>query len=168
MFSKAAILGLASTALVAAAPNPWGQPESTCSAVTTWTTYEYETTVPYYETSTYYVTSATAIEGFVTKTSTYYPVETYVTETPSCIETSYPITVWVTKEITTQVPVTEYETCTETSVYSESTCSTAYTTIAEFDVCTAYQTECLTTSACVTTTECEPCESTPTPTYWKQ
>lgn len=164
MFSKAAILGLASSALVAAAPNPWGEQESTCSTVTTWTTYEIETTIPYYETSTSYTTSATTIEGFVTYTSTYYPVEAIVTSTPSCIETSYPITFWVTKEITTQVPVTKYETCTETSVYSETTCTTSYTTIAEYETCTEYETECITTSACVTTTECEPCEATPTVT----
>jgi len=162
MFSKAVLLGLATAALVAAAPNPF--PETTCTTSTTCITYEIETTIPYYETSTSWLTTASTVEGFVTGTSTWYNTKTIVTETPSCVEISYPVEVWVTKKVTTQVPVTTYSTCTESSVWTEPTCTTVWTSIPEDIICTEYSTSCITTTEQIVTTICETCAPTPTPT----
>lgn len=167
MFSKAALLGLASVALVAAAPGypgPIDNSESTCSAVTTYTTYEIDTTIAVYETSTSWITKATTIEGVVTGTSTWYETKAIVTSSPTCIETSYPLTVWVTKEVEINVPVTKYSTCTESSVWTAPTCTTVVTSLPELEICTEYTTECITTTAAIVTTVCEPCAPT-TVTY---
>ena len=165
MFSKAAILCIASAAIVSAAPNSWTQPESTCTAVTSWSTYEIETTVAYYETSTYWQASSYTVEGVVTETRVYPATKTIVTSTPSCIQTSYPVTIWVTKEITTPVPVTHHETCIESKVIEVPTCTTIWTSVKKLDVCTEYSSTCITTASAVVSTTCVPCEGQPTVTY---
>jgi len=170
MFSKAAILGLALVAIVSAAPNPQYQLESTCSTVTSWSTYEIETTVAYYETETYWQTSSYTVEGVVSQTSWYPATKTIVTSTPSCIETSYPVTIWMTKEITTQVPVTNYETYTESTMIEVPTCTTVWTSVQQLDVCTEYSSTCITTSTAIVSTTCVTCEEVlpTTTTYgWK-
>ena len=164
MFSKAAILSLASAVIVSAAPGSLTQPESICTTVTSWSTYEIETTIAYYETETYWQPTNYTVEGVVTETSYYPATKTIVTWTPSCIETSYPVTIWVTKEITTGVPVTSYETCTESTEITVPTCTTIWTSVEQFDVCTEYSTSCITTAEGVVSTTCTPCEEQPTVT----
>jgi hypothetical protein len=164
MFSKAAILALASAVVISAAPNSWSQPESTCIAMTSWSTYETETTVAHYETETFWHASSYTVERVVTETTVYPTTKTIVTWTPSCSLTSYAFTIWSTKEITTQVPVTRYETCTESTVIEVPTCTTIWTSVKQLDVCTEYTSTCITTSTPVVSTTCVPCEVQPTVT----
>lgn len=159
MFSKVAILGLASAAIAFAAPGSWSPPESTCTAVTSWSTYELETKVPYYETETNWIPSFYTVEEVLTETSSYPATKTIVTWTPTCIVTAYPTTIWVTKEITTGVPVTQYETCTEVTVIEVPTCTTVWTSVEQISVCTEYSSTCITTSSAIVSTTCAPCSS---------
>jgi len=164
MFSKAAIVSLVSAIIVSAAPNSWSQPDPTCSAVTSWSTYESETKVAYYKTETHWQTTNYTVDGVVTETIEYPSTKTIVTWTPKCIETSWPVTIMVTKEITTQDPVTHYETCTESKVIEVPTCTTVWTVTQKLDVCTEYSSVSITTAKPIVSTACDPWSEQPTVT----
>jgi hypothetical protein len=180
MFSKTAILALLSSTLIAAAPQspsvvPFPFPGNGSApvhvhpapdeCVTSYSTSvtEIYTTIPIIESKTIWVNSTTVISGVATKTSLHTDTTVITTSTPTCLTTSYPVQIWVTKVIETYAPVLVTESCTETSTYTVPTSSTKITGYPSVTSCTEYTTSCATSTATIPYTTCLPCSVTPTP-----
>jgi hypothetical protein len=158
MFAKTFIAALLTATLASARPGQPQWPETTCSTLYSTSYYTIETKVPVVESKTIWVPSTTTIEGSATSVSLVTKVKPVTTGKPTCITTSYAVQVWVTKEISTWVPVTINETCTESSTVVVPTCTTSVTSVAKVESCTEYTTSCITTSSVCSTTTCKPCE----------
>jgi hypothetical protein len=178
MFSKTALLALISSALVAAAPQSPPFPPflgngsvghvhpAPDECVTSYSTslYTVTKTIPHVESTTYYKNTTTTISGVVTKTALHTATTVITSSTPTCITTSYPVQIWVTKVIDTVKAVVVTSSCTETSTYTEPTCKTVVTNIPIVTSCTEYSTGLATLTSTIPTTTCTPCTATTAPT----
>jgi hypothetical protein len=170
MFAKSSLLVLVASALARAAPqsppfpalphvaghNGTGSydiPE-TCATSYRTSTYTVSATIPHIEYQTKYVNSTTTINQVFTKTSSYLSSTVITTSTPTCITTSYPVQVWVTKVIDTVAPVLKTESCTETTTYLSTSCKTIATAMPSVSTCTLYSTSLSTSVKIATSTSC--------------
>lgn len=167
MFAKSAIVALFASLALAAPQSPppfphfgshngtgsYDIPESCVTAYST-STYTVSATIPHVEYQTKYINSTTTVNQVFTKTSSYISSTVITTSTPTCITTSYPVQVWVTKVIDTVAPVLKTESCTETSTFLSTSYKTIATAVASVSTCTEYSTSLSTGIKVATSTTC--------------
>lgn len=174
MFSQSVLIALFASLAFAAPQSPPPFPHftahngtgsydipETCATSYSTSTYTVSATIPIIEYQTKYINSTTTINQVFTKTSSYISSTVITTSTPTCITTSYPVQVWVTKVIDTVAPVLKTESCTETSTYLSTSCKTIATAVPLVSICTEYSTSLSTGIKVATSTTC----SAPAHTY---
>ncbi|KAF2396093.1 hypothetical protein EJ06DRAFT_551821 [Trichodelitschia bisporula] len=173
MFSLTALaLTLALTTLTSARPSHFSNstipdpifPESECSTLYSTSSWEYTTVIPHIATTTIWSTSTSTASYTTTYPTLVVNTRAVTSSTTSCITTSYPITVWVTTEIETVVPVVSSESCTETSYVTDIAKTAIVTSVPSVTSCTEFETVCSTTSTVIATTTCTPCDPPVVPT----